>query len=156
MSEICERLGISLSTATKHLRLLTLPVATQLAVHEGKISYANALADASKRGEGSTTGPRAGLRRSAILRAVSSTHEERPRPTTLPKSARQLDDLIAAMHGDDTAKARLDATALAWLTFYDCPPTPRTPKTDTPDAEPKRSRKKAPPRAGKQAEENDA
>lgn len=145
MPEICERLGISSSTATKHLRLLTLPVATQLAVHEGKISYANALADASKRGEGSTTGPRAGLRRSALHRALTSTPAERPRPTG-SLSAKQVEALLAAVIGDETK----DEKVAAWLTWADAPKPERAPKTTDTEGEPKRSRKKAPPRAGKQ------
>ena len=81
MSEVCSRLGISQSTATNHLRLLTLPVATQLAVHEGKLSYVKALRDASERGEGSTTGPRSGVPVKAMRRALSQIDK---RPLSLP------------------------------------------------------------------------
>lgn len=125
MPEICERLGISASTATKHLRLLTLPVATQLAVHEGKVSYNQALADASKMGEGSATGPRPGLSRATIKRALAAT-EHRPPPSPKSKFTTDALALVRALQGEvDSSTPQHVAEFVEWL---DAPADLRPPK----------------------------
>lgn len=176
MSEVCSRLGISQSTATNHLRLLTLPVATQLAVHEGKLSYVKALRDASERGEGSTTGPRSGVPVKAMRRALSQIDK---RPLSLPAdhgaderlyTQAEVSELLAAslalatgVHVDELPESlREVATSptvrevITWAKDApkpDKPPRETKPEESTPKAErPKATKapKKAPPRAGKQ------
>lgn len=170
MSEVCARLGISQSTATNHLRLLTLPVATQLAVHEGKLSYVKALRDASERGEGSTTGPRSGVPVKAMRRALAQI-DKRPMPEANEHggvraySQAEVAAALALATGvhvgelpeslRDLAKSTVVLDLIAWA--KDAPKPDKPPREAKPDDAPKAERpkatkapKKAPPRAGKQ------
>lgn len=172
MPEICARLDISQSKASNHLRLLTLPVATQLAVHEGKLSYVKALRDASERGEGSTTGPRTGVPVKAMRRALAQI-DKRP----LPEPPVQIGgaqvytqaEFVAALalatgvHVSELPEALREVAKsiavrdlITWAKDApkpDKPPRETKPEESTPKAErPKATKtpKKAPPRAGKQ------
>jgi hypothetical protein len=117
--EIAERLEVSLSYVDKTLRLLTLSVATQLAVHEGRLPMTKALADASEAGEGSARGPDSGVKKSAIVRALSTTPRERPQPekSLTPK---QVAELVSALVGAVDAE-KTSESVQEWVRWLDCP-----------------------------------
>ena len=146
MTEVCSRLGISASTASSYLRLLTLPVATQLAVHEGKLGVTKALADASTRGEGSAIGPRPGVRHTSIRRALNTTPAEHPRPKAA-LTAKQVEALLDAIAGGEA----IDPTVSEWVSWANPPKPERAAKpVDAVEGESKQPRKKFPRRVGKQ------
>ena len=67
---VAERIGMQSRQVARHLQLLTLPLSTQLDVHEGRKTMAEVLKVASERGEGTARGKRAGVALSQIKEAV--------------------------------------------------------------------------------------
>lgn len=69
---VAARCNTSLSTVNKHLQLFKLKPRIVLDIHEGRVKMSAALADASEKGEGGATGPRKGVKHTAIKRAYEA------------------------------------------------------------------------------------
>ncbi len=155
-AEIAERLGLSKGHVDRLLSLLALPVATQLAVHEGRLTMQRALSRASVAGEGTAKGPRAGVRHTSIRRALEHV-AARPVP---PKSLSPDDVLTLAriISGESIdSDAELSDAVREWSDWLDAPkdlgkpaPSPAQPTTDTKQAPAARRARKAKPNATKE------
>lgn len=115
---IGERLGLSKGHVDRLLSLLALPVATQLAVHEGRVTMQKALARASVAGEGTAKGPRAGVRHTSIRRALEHV-ASRPVP---PKSLAPAEILtLARILAGETVDDELSDAVREWSDWLDAP-----------------------------------
>ena len=146
-ADIAAQIPCSLSTVNKRLALLSLPVSAQLAVHEGRLTWIKALADASSEGVGSAHGPRLGHTRKAIRRNHTSA---RPLPE-VSLSAAEVVQLLAASHG---VVLRIELPpALAELFDWYSHEEPDAPAEPKPAKQPRKERtpkapKLAPPKPG--------
>lgn len=73
---VAERIGMKSRQVARHLQLLTLSLAVQLDVHEGRTTMVDALKVASERGDGTARGKRAGVPLSQIKEAVRLLQSE--------------------------------------------------------------------------------
>jgi len=170
--QIADELGKSPSWVQQHTRLVTKCAPDRvLAVHEGRMTLAQALAESSERGEGGSPGPRTGVPVKAMRRALAQI-DRRP----LPEPPAQIGGaqvytqaefvtalaLATGVHVSelpeslrDVAKSTVVRDLIAWAKEMPAPDKP--PREAKPDDAPKAERpkakkapKKAPPRAGKQ------
>lgn len=130
-AEIAARLGqnrgketVSERTIDRLLQLLTLSIDTQLAVHEGRKTVAEALGEASKRGEGTARGQNPGIQRRAMRRRKPDNRPDQP------LSPEQTDMLMDVVNGDLVLADVTDPLVKQWAKYLDAPTQPREPKTE--------------------------
>lgn len=119
--EIAAKLGCDKRSVDRYFQLLTLAPSIQLDVHEGRLPMMKALDNASKSGKGSATGPRPGIARVAIRRALSSTTT---RPVPNPKAKFSADEvllLVGVVVGEVDAEDELPEHVAALVQFLDAP-----------------------------------
>ena len=73
--DIAKELGCSVRVVDRHLSLLALDPMVQLDVHTGKVKMSAVLKDASKKGEGTGRGKRAGVPHTKLRRAFAAISE---------------------------------------------------------------------------------
>lgn len=131
MEEIQARLGgsrgkdrVSKRTIERLLQLLSLPIALQLDVHEGRKTVMQALGKASDEGLGSSRGADPGVKRARMRRRKP---DDRPKKGL--SHAEQLDVLVDVLIGDKTVAEINDEQVKEWITYLNAPPEPREPQT---------------------------
>jgi hypothetical protein len=167
--QIADELGKSPSWVQQHIRLVTKCAPDRvLAVHEGRMTLAQALRESSERGEGGSPGPRTGVPVKSMRRALAQL-DKRP----LPEPPEQIggaqvytqDELVVAValaagvHIGElpeslraVAKSTVVRDLIAWA--KDAPkdaPKPDKPPRESKSREPKTPKKK-PLRVGEQVQ----
>lgn len=94
VERLAEKLGLSTRHVQRYRQLAQSKPATLLAVHIGALTMTAALRTASTKGEGSAIGPRAGINRKAIRRALAAT-TSRPLPNAKAKFTAEEAMLLA-------------------------------------------------------------
>jgi AraC-like DNA-binding protein len=116
-TDIAVKLGCSKRLVDRYFQLLGLAPSIQVDVHEGRTKLMQALDNASKAGKGSATGPRAGINRKAIRRALAATTT---RPLPNPKVKFTAEDAML-LAGAIVGEVELDdlpehvAELVGWL-----------------------------------------
>jgi hypothetical protein len=91
VDRLAEKLGMSTRNVMRYRQLAQSKPTTLFAVHTGELTMAAALRNASEKGEGSATGPRSGIARKAIRRALAATTK---RPLPDPKAKFSAEDAM--------------------------------------------------------------
>ena len=141
---IAERLKLSVSTIAKYRRLAALKPSVLLAVHTGAMKMSAALSKASQAGEGTHTGPRAGVPHKSMRLALKHA-EKRPLPEQGLSSSEKMQEFLAVLSGEVSLSDIEDEDVRAWVAAVSI--TRDEAKALAPEkqpSEPKTSRKKAP------------
>ena len=120
IEQLAAKLGMSTRNVLRYRQLAQSKPTTLLAVHTGALSMAAALRNASTKGEGTATGPRAGIARKAIRRALAAT-TSRPLPDAKVRFTAEETMLLAGAIVGEVDPADLPEHVAALVEWLDAP-----------------------------------